>query len=169
MARFLRGDEPADAAENPDCDAAKILVEAASRIGDNVPLVRTWSTEEANWQCTGRDRAVTAAVCVEDRRGMMSGYAIETSGTPPMLCVLLDDILWGDLGPEERAVLAKAFVEKSAALGAKMVITPVLSYADMQPLASAGFRKTRRLLHAYLTLWDMPLPESLPAIYVDIF
>jgi Myristoyl-CoA:protein N-myristoyltransferase, N-terminal domain len=169
MARFLRGHEAGSIAEGPDCEAPGILLEAASQLCETAPLVRTWTAEEAEWQCVRRAGTVTAAVCFDGRRGMLSGYAIETSGAPPMLCVLLDDILWGDLALEERAALAKAFVEKSAALGAKMVITPVLGYADMQPLASAGFRKTRRLLHTYLTLWEMAVPESLPAMYIDIF
>ena len=169
MARFLRGDEESRGTEAPDCDAATVLVETAPRLGEGVSLVRTWNPDEAQWQCARRDRAITATLCVADRRGMLSGYAIDTSGAAPMLCVLLDDILWGDLAPEERAALARKFIGKSAKLGAKMAITPVLGYADMQPLATAGFRKTRRVLHAYLTLWDASPLEALPAMYIDVF
>jgi len=169
MARFLRGDELSSGDEAANADAAAILANSASQANEGVPLVRLWSAEESQWECTRRDGAVTATLSIDGRRGMLGGYAIETSGTAPMLCVLLDDIIWGDLAPDECTVLANKLIGNSARLGAKMVITPVLGYADMQPLTSSGFRKTRRLLHAYLTLWDMAVLESLPAMYIDIF
>ena len=170
MARFLRGDETADVADNVTCDAATILREMAAAITHQAPLARGWSAEEAEWQCIRRQGALTAALCADDRRGMLSGYAMETSGAAPMLCVLLDDIIWGSLTPPECQRLARLLVSKAASMGAKMVTTPVLNYADMQPLAAAGFRKTRRLLHPYLTLWNaVSGSESISAMYMDVF
>jgi len=170
MARFLRGDETADVGEDPACDVVSILLEKSRALAAAVPLTRSWSPEEAGWQCLRRQGALTVGLCAETRRGMLSGYAIETSGATPMLCVLLDDIVWGDLASAEREQLAKLFLHRSAQAGAKMVITPVLGYADTQPLASAGFRKTRRLLHPYLTLWNaVPGSESISAMYMDVF
>jgi len=169
MARLLRGDEAVASEENPGVTVSEILIDAASPLAEHVPLARTWSADEAEWQCTKRAGAVSAALGIGDRRGMLSGYAIETSSAAPMSCVLMDDILWGNLAPEECSSLTKRLLTKAGAIGARMVITPVLGYADMQPLAAAGFRKTKRLLHAYLTLWDAPVPESMPAMYVDVF
>jgi len=169
MARFIRADEAAEVTEASQCDAATVLAEAASAISESLPLARVWSPEEAQWQCSRRHNAMTAALCVEGRRGMLSGYAMETSGATPIPCVLVDDILWGDLTPDERGQLAKQFIGRAAKAGARMMITPVLGYADMQPLVAMGFRKTRRLLHAYLTLWDAAPLGSLPAMYIDVF
>jgi len=168
MARFMREREAfaADLAEEVDADEVMLL--SASSLAQRVPLARAWSPEEANWQCR-RHGAVIVALHSDGRQGVLTGYAIETSGAAPMLCVLMDDILWGDLSPDECATLVQRFLAKAARIGARMVITPVLGYADMQPLAAAGFRKTRRVLHAYLTLWDREPPHSPGSIYIDVF
>lgn len=169
LARLLRGSESTPAVEGSDCETSAVLLAAASRIGKDVPLIRTWSHEEAEWQCRRRHGAVNAALCVNGRRGMLSGYAIETSGTPPMLCVVLDEILWGDLQPDECLDLTRLFLSKASQLGARLITSPVLNYAEMKPLAQLGFRKSRRLLQAYLTLWTAPVLGELTSMYVDVF
>jgi ribosomal protein S18 acetylase RimI-like enzyme len=168
MARVLRGNETNDAVV-AEVDAAEILMKSAARVPESVPVIKMWSPEEAQWECDRREGALACALSVEGRSGILSGYTIETSGAAAMRCVLVDDVLWGDLTPDECMQLAKSFVGKAAGAGARMVITPMLNYCDMQPLAAAGFRKTRRLLHAYLTMWDTPVPEAMPAMYIDVF
>jgi len=167
MARLLRGNETA-ATQTGEVDAAGALLEAATCIGNDVPLLRLWTQAEAEWQCR-RAGAINATVVRDSRSGILTGYAVETAGTAPMLSVILDDILWGNLEAGERAEVVQSFLAKAAGIGARIVITPVLGYADMQPLAAAGFRKTRRLLHAYLTSWETPVPEDMSAIYIDVF
>jgi len=169
MARLLKPAESAPAEHESKADTATVLMEAASQIPENVPLVRCWSHAEAEWQCRWRTGALNAAIDVEDRRGILNGYAIETSGGAPLLSVVLDNILWGELAPSGCVELTKLLISKAAQIGARMIVTPVLGYADMQPLAAAGFRKTRRSLRAYLTLWDAPPPESFSAVYIDVF
>ncbi len=168
MARLLKGNESAPLIEAADCEASSVLVEAASQVSEAVPLARQWSPLEADWQCSRRVGAINAVVCGE-RRGILNGYTIQTSGASPMLCVMLDDILWGSLTPEECTDLAKLFLSNAAQRGARMAITPILGYADIQPLVSAGFRKTRRALHAYLTLGDGSMPAPISAMYMDVF
>ena len=112
---------------------------------------------------------MNTTMSAEGRRGILNGYAIEVSGAAPMLTVILDNILWGKLMPDECVQLAKAFVDNAAKAGARMITTPVLGYADMQPLAAAGFRKTRRLLHAYLTAWTFAPPTPITSMYLDVF
>jgi len=78
--------------------------------------------------------------------------------------------LWGDLTPVECVTLANGFLRKAAERGAQMVIAPRLGYADTAPLVAVGFRQNKRVLHTYLTLFnDLPTPESLTAMYIDIF
>ena len=168
MARVLKGDEAQPEARAEGCDMATVLCEAAAEISTDVPMVRCWSPTEAEWQCR-RNGALNTVMCVEKRHGMLNGYAICASGPTPMPIVMLDNILWGRLQPAECVALAKAFIGNAAQAGARMIVTPVLNYADMQPLAAAGFRKTRRLLHAYLTPWTFTTPASLPSLYIDVF
>jgi len=168
MARVLKGDEAPPEARAGQCDMPAMLCEAAARISAEVPMVRCWSRPEAEWQCR-RHGALNTMMCVEERHGILNGYAICAAGPTPMPIAMLDNILWGELAPAECVALAKAFVGNAARAGARMVVTPVLNYADMQPLAAAGFRKTRRLLHAYLTPWTFPAPASLPSLYIDVF
>jgi len=169
MARLLKTAESAPAEQDSQTDATTVLMEAASQIPENVPLVRCWSQAEAEWQCRRRIGALNAVVDFDGRRGMLNGYAIETSGAAPIRTVVLDNILWGSLAAAECLQLAKQVVSKAAQIGARMIVTPVLGYADMQAFAAAGFRKTRRVLRAYLTLWDVPPPESFRAMYLDVF
>jgi GNAT superfamily N-acetyltransferase len=169
VARWLKTGESVPVEHDSLADPGTILMEAASRLPENVPLARCWSQAEAEWQCGRRTGALNAVLEIEDRRGLLNGYAIETSGSAPMLTVVLDNILWGNLAPVECMQLAKLLIGKAAQIGARMIVSPVLGYADIQPLAAAGFRKTRRGLRAYLTLWDAPPGESISAMYIDVF
>jgi hypothetical protein len=164
MARLLK--EGDGAASVDEAKASGALLKASSGVAGDV--ARVWSQAEAEWQCQ-RLGAVNAVTSVEGRGGMMNGYAIETSGAAPMLCVIVDNILWGDLVAEERGELVRCFIGKAAQSGARMITTPVLGYADMQPLVGAGFRKTRRRLHAYLTAWGFVVPKSVGSMYWDVF
>jgi hypothetical protein len=88
-------------------------------------------------------------------------------------CLLIDDILWGTLTAEERQTLLQKFLKKAANGGVRLATVPVLGYADMEPFKKARFLNTRRVLHAYLTLWtaghaDLP-SKPLPSMYLDIF
>ena len=168
MAKVLKANEAAAKNGSVAIDMPALLQEAAAQIPAEVSIVRCWSDAEAKWQCR-RAGAINTAMSIDGRTGLLNGYAIGASGAVPMLTVILDNVLWGTLAPEERADLAKAFLANAAGVGAKMVVAPVLGYADMQPLAAAGFRKTRRVLQAYLTAWTGMPPTPITSMYMDVF
>ena len=168
MAKVLKGGEAAPTNGAIAINMPGLLREAAAHIPAEVSFVRCWSEAEAEWQCK-RVGAVNTAMRVDGRDGILNGYAIETTGVIPMLTVILDNILWGNLAPEERVGLARALTSNAGRIGAKMIVTPVLGYADMQPLAAAGFRKTRRMLRAYLTAWTFAPPVPIASMYMDVF
>jgi hypothetical protein len=171
MAHFLR---PAGviAVDVADEDATLIdtFMRAAGCVSRDVPFARTWSRAEAEWQCRGRYRALATAHTAGNRYGAIAGYVLETGGAKPVGCAIIDDLLWDGLEEAERKRLLDAFLNRAAAAGAQMVVSPVLGYADTNPLLSAGFRKSRRVLHAYLTLWNGDPPEyPFESMYLDVF
>jgi len=168
MGRPLPSKADAPSVEVPGSLETSIFLESASRVAAQVPFARVWTQGEAEWQCHRRNNSLTCTLAGE-RRGILAGYSIKAIGDPRPV-VMIDDVLWGDLTPVECVTLANGFLRKATERGAHMVITPLFGYADTAPLVAVGFRKIRRVLHTYLTLFnDLPTPESLPAMYVDIF
>lgn len=169
-ARLLR---PAPSATPPREDRSahlEVFLRAARMIPARTPLARTWTPEEAAWQCQDRLGAVTTWHAAGTRAGILTGCIVEAAGNPPMPCLLLDDLLWGDLEQEERQALLREFLDQGAARGARMAIAPLLGYADVEPLTAAGFRRIRRILHVYLTTWNevRGQPGPLESLYVDL-
>jgi hypothetical protein len=167
MARLLPAEENAPKVAVLEETEAEIFTEAARRVPEEVPFARLWTQEEVEWQCHRRSGALACGLNGE-RRGILAGYAIKTLGEPTS-SVMIDDILWGDLLPAERVALARAFLREATERGARMAILPLLGYADIAPLTSLGFRKIRRTLHMYLTLWkDLDAAKPLSSIYIDV-
>jgi hypothetical protein len=81
----------------------------------------------------------------------------------------MEDLLWGNLDTAERATLLRRFLEATAAYGCQSVSCPVLGYSSTETLTAAGFRRSKRILHTYLTLWNGQDPVPLSSIYVDVF
>jgi GNAT superfamily N-acetyltransferase len=153
--------------------ATGILLDLAARLVDAHPLARIWTKPEAEWQCVRRSQPVAETLSVDERSGLLTGYIMSISDKKHTKCLLIEDILWGSLIGEERQTLLKNFLNKAAAAGVHLATVPVLSYADMEPFKKARFQSTRRVLHAYLTLWsagpaDLP-SEPLPSMYLDVF
>ena len=49
-------------------------------------------------------------------------------------------------------------------------VAPLMGYAETDTLRGMGFRQSRRLMHAYLTVWDRAsAPESLSSLYLDVY
>ena len=85
-------------------------------------------------------------------------------------CLIVEDVLWGDLKPQERVGLATGLLENAASAGVQMAVAPHLGYADMEPFRAARFRPSTRVLHAYLTVWNgEPHAEMLSSMYLDVF
>ncbi|HEY8716149.1 MAG TPA: GNAT family N-acetyltransferase [Candidatus Acidoferrum sp.] len=134
------------------------------------PLARQWTQEEAEWQCLRRTAAVCAHARHDSRRGILTGYVTSILDRDRTKCLIVEDILWSDLYPDERLTLLRQLLAQASALGAKMATVPVLGYADLAPFKKARFFPTRRILHCYLVLFEENIPlETLPSMYVDVF
>jgi GNAT superfamily N-acetyltransferase len=164
--RFVR---PAPVKKHTPVSSAEIenFCKLAEAIPDSVPLARTWTYPEAEWQCR-RPGAIAVSLLERDRRGMLTGYVAE-AGTQPVRVAIMEDLFWGNLNNAERAALLQRFLEAAAAYGCQNVSCPVLGYSSTETLTAAGFRASRRTLHTYLTLWNGEDPVPLPSIYVDVF
>lgn len=140
-----------------------VFLRAAEALSPDIALQRVWSKAEAAWLCNRPDGTV-----VTDNTGALSGYKICVADKDLTPCFFVEDILWGHSTNEERAELLQRFLAE-AAQNASLAIVPVLGYSDLSPFQAAGFRRSPRLLHTYLTMWS-PLPDEgdLSCIYTDV-
>jgi hypothetical protein len=168
FARLLR---PAD--DLPGEGDVEIFLEAAAGTLSSAAFARVWSHEEAEWQCLRRHGAVCVSHTAGPRRGALTGYIAEIADRDRTRCLMVEDLLWGTLEGEERRTLLQRFLQRGSAAGAKMAVAPQMGYADLEPLVKGGgFRRSRRLVHAYLTIWEKPWPlaeRSFDRVYVDVF
>ena len=172
LVRLLR---PAPSAQisNPvsDLDSDRdidLFMELASALPSTLPLVRLWTRAEAEWQCRNRAGALTVSSDVGGRRGILTGYLMQAASAPPTTVVLLGDLLWGNLEPAERTELLERFLRAAAVRGAGFASCPVLGYAALDPLTVAGFRRSKRMIHTYLTFWNGLQPLPVTALYIDV-
>lgn len=167
LVRFLRPSKEELASDGSE-ESLELFLELTASIADAVTLARTWTRDEAAWQCKGRTGAIAVTVETGGRRGMLTGYLMEVASVPPARVALMEDLLWGDLRPAECSELLQRFLRAAASRGAQTVSCPVLGYASTDPLVAAGFRRSRRVLHAYLTLWNGLQAKPMPSLYVDV-
>jgi hypothetical protein len=145
------------------------LLQAGAVVADHAPLARIWSEKEAEWQCR-RHGGVVARHGSGTRQAVLTGYVMEIANSQRTKCLIIEDVLWGTLEQQERLVLVRKLLDQAAAAGAQMAIVPSLGYADMEPFSAARFRRTPRVLQAYLTVFKGdPPPEAVSAMYLDVF
>jgi hypothetical protein len=171
LVRLLRpapSEPPAQISDRDSDREIDLFMELASALPSNLPLVRLWTRAEAEWQCRNRAGALTVSCDVGGRRGMLTGYLMQAASAPPTTVVLLGDLFWGDLEPAERTELLERFLRAAASQGARFASCPVLGYASLDPLTVAGFRRSRRVIHTYLTFWNGLQPQPVPALYTDV-
>jgi len=167
LTRLLRPapPEPQPQISQKDVD---LFMDLASALPKTLPLVRLWTRAEAEWQCRNRTGAITVSSRVGGRCGILTGYLTQAASTPPTTVVLLEDLLWGDLEPAERTELLERFLRAAATRGARVASCPILGYSPLDTLATARFRPSKRVLHAYLTLWNGFQPAPVTALYMDV-
>jgi hypothetical protein len=173
MSTVLRSTSQSEGPDDHNQQAADIFLDLAAPLVDSQPLARIWSKPEVEWQYVRRSEPITEAFYARGRSGLLTGYVKSISDKQHTRCLLIEDILWGTLTAEERQTLLQEFLKKAAGAAVRLATVPVLGYADMEPFKKARFQSTRRVLHAYLTLWsaghaDIP-SEPLPSMYLDIF
>jgi Acetyltransferase (GNAT) family len=145
------------------------LLRTAAPLAEHIPLARIWTEKEAEWQC-GRHDAIVARHASGPREGVLTGYLMEIASSQRTKCLIIEDVLWGTLEPQERLPLVRQLLDQAVAAGAQMAIVPSLGYADMEPFTTARFRRTPRVLHAYLTVFKGdPMPETVSSMYLDVF
>jgi hypothetical protein len=166
LSRFLRPAEARELLPASDLEI-ELFCELAAEIVDNVPLARTWTYAEAEWQCRNRCDAISASLKEGGHRGMLTGYAME-AGTPTTRVAMLEDLFWGDLDDSQRRALLRNFLDAAAARQCQVVSCPVLGYSSVETLTATGFRRSHRVLHTYLTLWNDQTPRQVSSIYVDV-
>jgi hypothetical protein len=173
MSTVLRSGNHSHDSSDKNQQTAGIFLDLAAPLVDSQPLARIWTKPEAEWQCVRRSEHITETAFVGGRSGLLTGYIMSISDKQHTRCLLIEDILWGTLTAEERQTVLQKFLKKAASAGVRLATVPVLGYADMEPFKKARFQSTRRVLHAYLTLWSAGhanLPaEPLPSMYLDVF
>jgi hypothetical protein len=168
LVRLLRPAPPEPRFEISESDI-DLFMELASVLPKNFPLVRLWTRAEAEWQCRDRSGAITVSSRVRGRRGVLTGYITQVASAPPMTVVLLEDLFWGDLEAVERTELLERFLRAAAGQGARLASCPMLGYSPLETLRAARFRRSNRVLHTYLTLWNGLQAAPVSALYIDVF
>jgi GNAT superfamily N-acetyltransferase len=151
-------------------NAPNDFLELAAPLLLSQPLSRRWAIEEAEWQCARREGGVLAHTSEGTRRGILTGYILPILDRHSTKCLLVEDVLWNELAPEERLQLLRRFLAQAVSQGAQMATVPNLGYADLLPFKKLRFLPVRRVLHCYLTLFRSDLIlENLPSMYLDVF
>ncbi|HEY3412193.1 MAG TPA: GNAT family N-acetyltransferase [Armatimonadota bacterium] len=159
------GNQPGDPLPEVDAaQAAAALVDHAERLSSRLPIARLWSPQEALWQC--RDRFGALAYFDPASGALLSGYVVSSTDEARTPCLFLDEVHWAGLASEQRGPFLKTFL-RSASQRARLATVPLLGYVDPADLKAAGFRRSPRLLHTYLTLWTS---EAAPvdSLYADV-
>ena len=152
-----------------ESDGVETLLRTAGSIAEHAPLARIWTEKEAQWQCH-RHGGVVARHVSGSRQGVLTGYVMEIANSQRTKCLIIEDVLWGALEQQDRQVLVRKLLDQAIAVGAQMAIVPCLGYAEMEPFGAARFRRTPRVLQAYLTVFKGdPTPEAVSSMYLDVF
>jgi hypothetical protein len=138
---------------------------AAEPLTRRLNFSRVWSLEEAAWQCSDRYRGFSESLRSHDRRGVVTGYILETDSRQG--CLFVEDLLWDDLEIQQRKFLLQRLLNR-AARAAQIAVVPLWGYTSYDIFPELGFRKSPRRLHVYLSLWNGSNPKSpLGAMYID--
>ena len=148
----------------PDAADTGLFLQAAESLGAELPLIRLWGASEASWQMQSIGRLFSA----DERGAVLTGSVLNVADTNHMPCFFFEDILWDRLPPDARAALLARLLARASRV-ATLAVVPILEYADLSPFLAAGFRRSMRLLHAYLTLWNAPPNlEQFTGMYLDV-
>jgi hypothetical protein len=167
--------KPEALAADADADASTIdhvedFMRLALPFAASQPLARKWSIEEAEWQCLRRTGSVSTHAAHGSRRGILTGYIMPIMDRDRTKCLLVEDVFWDELVPEERVQLLHRFLSRAVSQGAQMASVPNLGYADLASFRKFRFFPARRVLHCYLTFFKGALPlQTLSSLYLDVF
>jgi hypothetical protein len=153
-----------DEQPEPEAIDAGLFRSAAECLNPGVTLTRLWSEAEAQWHLRNTGRLSIA----DQTGGVLTGVVQRAADAAHTPCFFLEDVLWDRLTPEARGTLLQRLLRRASRV-ASIAVAPALGYADVSPFLAAGFRRSPRLLHAYLTLWRAPPDSSeFSGLYLDI-
>jgi GNAT superfamily N-acetyltransferase len=132
------------------CADVPRLTKAAARMAQRAELARLWTEEEAAWQLSRRG-AVSASSGSDADPGVLTGYVIPLADAVETKCLVIDDVLWGDLAEDGRTALVADLVTSAVSAGARIAIVARVGYADTQAFLSAGFVPSQHTVNSYLT------------------
>lgn len=162
LMRFLKEPEDSAPPARDSCEAGS-LIHASQVTSQRVVLSRKWSLGEAEWQCEQRAGAVSA--CTD--YSIITGYTMRIADSSNTVCTFVEDVFWGDGTCEDQLKLLDDFI-RSCARTSRIMIVPLLGYASAEIFRTAGFRRSRRILHAYLTLWNGMTASPVQSMYIDV-
>ncbi len=153
-----------------DCVDTQIdlFLELAMTAGRRAPFRRSWTRKEAEWQCRERLGAVVATLDEATGHGMATGYVVDTMPPSPVRALLIEDLLWDDLKPDERVLLLRRLMEQGGARGARIASVAITGYTDYECIKQLGFRPIPRRMDLWVTRWDGPTPEPVDRVYIDV-
>jgi len=158
------------ATETADSSLVDEFLDATSCLANRTDLCRLWSREEAEWQCHGRANMVVVSFSGRGGRGFLTGQIMSIADRNRTKCLIVEDVLWGDLTTGERDALTQKLLDRAVLEGAHLVIVPLQGYAEHEPFVNSRFVRSPRTLNAYLGSWtDSLKPEAVGSLYVDVF
>jgi len=150
---------------DPEC-----LLQASENLDAAIGFRRVWTADDAEWQCRRREGALGVSLEREGKCGAITAYAMPTAGAKPVLCGLVEDVLWEGLEHADRKQLVSSLVDAASAAHIDLLLVPNLQFTELTPFAEAGFRSTRRTLQMYLTSWSENFPlHEVTSAYIDVF
>lgn len=168
--QYLARTLPASTAPQPQTADPEIFLQCAAFAAQQTAFSRTFTAPEAHWQCRQRSGAFGASLEADGSCGVITAYAMPTAGATHTICGIIEDVLWHQLGASARCRLLDQLLAAAAAHNIELLLCPVMGYTDLHPLRTAGFRRTKRVLHMYLTSWSDALSlQPLSSAYIDVF
>jgi N-acetylglutamate synthase-like GNAT family acetyltransferase len=144
---------------------ANDFLSGAERLRDRMSFCRVWTADEAAWECSGRYGALSEKLEKHGNRGVLTGYILE--GDLGAGCLFLEDLLWDDLDSDARKALLQRLLNR-AARSSQIAVVPLWGYTQYDIFHEMGFRKSKRRLNVYLSLWNGLQITSRPeAMYID--
>ena len=167
LTRLLWGPAP-DGAESGSRASVQDLLRTAAGMPEHADLSRLWTEQEAAWQLS-RLGAVSARGGTDADPAVLTGYVICVADALRTKCLVIEDVLWGNLAADDRRTLVAELITTAAAAGARTAILPRVGYADLQPFLASGFLPSPHTIHAYLTIWSEPAVDRPPErCYLDV-
>jgi len=148
---------------------AEQLMRAGAALAQRAELSRLRTEEEAAWQLS-RVGALSVSGGSDANPAVLTAYVMRIADSVGTRCLVIDDILWGDLTADARRALVQDLVAVAVPAGARVAVLPNLGYADAGPFLANGFAPSTHTLHSYLTLLcDSTVERAPQSVYLDVF